>query len=182
MSRLTSDDSAVSELIGYVYTMAISILILSSMMLTSSTMLNGNISNTAQEEAEQVALYFQLAIEDVLNTVRDYPTSFPVVELDVRTQAILHGIDYKINVTESGLKITTVQPRGGSFEVSFPLFPATSIGIISSVDRDNDGIDEACVFGKSLSSSSSYIVVYYDAASKGINLASPASYQDCKPA
>ena len=182
MSRLTSDDSAVSELIGYVYTMSISILILSSIMLTSSTMLNGNISNTAQEEAEQVALYFQLAIEDVLNTVRDYPTSFPVVELDVRTQAILHGIDYKINVTESGLKITTVQPRGGTFEVSFPLFPATSIGIGSSVDRDNDCIDDACVFGKSLSSTSSYIVVYYDAASKGINLASPASYQDCKPA
>ena len=102
MSRLTSDDSAVSELIGYVYTMSISILILSSIMLTSSTMLNGNISNTAQEEAEQVALYFQLAIEDVLNTVRDYPTSFPVIELDVRTQSILHGIDYKINVTESG--------------------------------------------------------------------------------
>ena len=53
MSNLTYDDSAASELIGYVYTASISVLILSSMMLTSSTMLNGNIANTAQEEAEE---------------------------------------------------------------------------------------------------------------------------------
>ena len=58
MSRLTYDDSAASELIGYVYTALISVLILSSMMLTSSTIINGNVSNTAQEEAEQLALYF----------------------------------------------------------------------------------------------------------------------------
>ena len=73
MSRLVLDDSAASQIIGYVYTALISVLILSSMMLTSSTMLNGNITNTAQEEAEQLALYFQLAIEDLLNTVREYP-------------------------------------------------------------------------------------------------------------
>ena len=60
MLRLTSDDSGASQLIGYVYTALISVLILSSMMLTSSTMLNGSVSNTAQEEAEQLALYFQL--------------------------------------------------------------------------------------------------------------------------
>jgi len=53
MSNLAYDDSAASELIGYVYTIAVSILILSSIMLTSTTMLNGNIANTAQEEAEQ---------------------------------------------------------------------------------------------------------------------------------
>ena len=82
MSNLISDDNAASELIGYVYTAAISVLILSSMMLTSSTMLTGNISNTAQEEAEEVALYFQLAIEDLLNTVREYPDSSPVVKLE----------------------------------------------------------------------------------------------------
>ena len=51
MSRLASDDSGASQLIGYVYTALISVLILSSMMLTSSTMLNGSVSNTAQEEA-----------------------------------------------------------------------------------------------------------------------------------
>ena len=56
MSNLAYDDSAASELIGYVYTIAVSILILSSIMLTSTTMLNGNIANTAQEEAEQLAL------------------------------------------------------------------------------------------------------------------------------
>ena len=75
MSPLTYDDSAASQLIGYVYTALISVLILSSMMLTSSTIINGNVSNTAQEEAEQVALYFQLAIEDLLNTVRE-PVSY----------------------------------------------------------------------------------------------------------
>ena len=74
MLRLTSDDSGASQLIGYVYTALISVLILSSMMLTSSTMLNGSVSNTVQEEAEQLALYFQLAVEDLLNTVREYPT------------------------------------------------------------------------------------------------------------
>ena len=73
MSHLTSDDSGASQLIGYVYTALISVLLLSSMMLTSSTMLNGSISNTTQEEAEQLALYFQLAIEDLLNTIREYP-------------------------------------------------------------------------------------------------------------
>ena len=55
MSILASDDNAVSELIGYVYTASISVLILSSMMLTSSTMINGNVTNTAQEDAEQIA-------------------------------------------------------------------------------------------------------------------------------
>ena len=52
MSTLVSDDNAASELIGYVYTATISVLILSSMMLTSSTMINGNVTNTAQEDAE----------------------------------------------------------------------------------------------------------------------------------
>ena len=75
MSTLNYDNSAVSELIGYVYTAAVSVLILSSIMLTSTAMLNGNISNTVQEEAEEVALYFQLAIEDLLNTIREYPDS-----------------------------------------------------------------------------------------------------------
>ncbi len=187
MSTLTSDENAASELIGYVYTASISVLILSSMMLTSSTMLNGNVTNTAQEEAEQVANYLQLAIDDVLNTVRDYPEASPAVKLDLRTEASIHGIDYKINVTESGLKITTIQPRGGSYEVDFPLFPATSIGIISSVEvyefDENDNlklVETKCVFGRSLTSTSSYIVVYYDKTSKGINLAGSDSYQDCK--
>ena len=58
MSPLTYDDSAASQLIGYVYTALISVLVLSPIMLTSSTIINGNVSNTAQEEAEQVALYF----------------------------------------------------------------------------------------------------------------------------
>lgn len=180
MSNLTSDNNAASELIGYVYTAAISVLILSSMMLTSSTMLSGNVGNTAQEESEQVAHYLQLVVEDILNTVRDYPNSSPVITIDLRTEAAIHGIDYKINVTASGLKVTTIQPRGGSFEVDFPLDPATSIGIISSIDKDEDGIDESCVFGRSLTSTSSYIVVYYDDNSEGINLATPSSYQDCK--
>ena len=180
MLNLTSDDNAASELIGYVYTASISVLILSSMMLTSSTMLNGNVTNTAQEEAEQVAHYLQIAVEDILNKLRDYTTASPVEKLELRTESILHGIDYKVNVTENGLKVVTIQPRGGSFEVDFPIFPATSIGIVSSVDKDGDGIDESCVFGRSLTSTSSYIVIYYDETSKGINLATPGSYQDCK--
>ena len=38
MLNLAYDDSAASQLIGYVYTALISVLVLSSMMLTSSTM------------------------------------------------------------------------------------------------------------------------------------------------
>jgi hypothetical protein len=125
MSNLAYDNSAASELIGYVYTIAVSILILSSIMLTSTTMLNGNIANTAQEEAEQLALYFQLSIEDLLTTVREY----------------------KVNGTAGGLKVTTMQPRGGEFEVTFPMSPAIAIETTS---------------GLPLISTSSYIVIYYD--------------------
>ena len=132
MLRLTSDDSGASQLIGYVYTALISVLILSSMMLTSSTMLNGSVSNTAQEEAEQLALYFQLAVEDLLNTVREYPGSSPVMVLDTGIEAINHGIQYKVTGLTTGLKVTTIQPRGGSFEVNFPLAPATSIETTNS--------------------------------------------------
>ena len=158
MSTLTSDDNAASELIGYVYTASISVLILSSMMLTSSTMLNGNITNTAQEDAEQIAHYFQLSIEDLLNTVREYPDSSPVVKIPVGIESIdIKQIKYKVNGTEGGLKITTIQPRGGSFEVTFPLEPATAIQTDS---------------GKSLISTTSYIVAYYDANLKVITLTS----------
>jgi hypothetical protein len=155
MSNLISDDNAASELIGYVYTAAISVLILSSMMLTSSTMLTGNISNTAQEEAEEVALYFQLAIEDLLNTVREYPGSSPVVKLEWGIDSINHGIKYKVNGTENGLKVTTIQPRGGSYEVTFPLAPATAIVTNS---------------GNPLISTTSYIVAYYDDNLKVVKL------------
>ena len=127
MLHLTSDDSGASQLIGYVYTALISVLILSSMMLTSSTMLNGSVSNTAQEEAEQLALYFQLAVEDLLNTIREYPGSTPVMVLDTGIEAINHGIQYKVTGSTTGLKVTTIQPRGGSVEVTFPLTPAVSI-------------------------------------------------------
>ena len=127
MSTLTYDNSAVSELIGYVYTAAVSVLILSSIMLTSTTMLNGNISNTVQEEAEEVALYFQLAIEDLLNTVREYPGSSPSIRLEVAMESINHRIQYEVSGIEGGLKVTTINPRGGSYEVSFPLSPATAI-------------------------------------------------------
>ena len=144
MLRLTSDDSGASQLIGYVYTALISVLILSSMMLTSSTMLNGSVSNTAQEEAEQLALYFQLAVEDLLNTVREYPGSSPVMVLDTGIEAINHGIQYKVTGLTTGLKVTTIQPRGGTFEVDFQLAPATSIETTNSA---------------SLKSTTSYIVI-----------------------
>ena len=157
MLRLTSDDSGASQLIGYVYTALISVLILSSMMLTSSTMLNGSVSNTAQEEAEQLALYFQLAVEDLLNTVREYPGSSPVMVLDTGIEAINHGIQYKVTGLTTGLKVTTVQPRGGSFEVNFPLAPATSIEITNSA---------------SLKSTTSYIVISYDDNLKVVKLTS----------
>jgi len=157
MLRLTSDDSGASQLIGYVYTALISVLILSSMMLTSSTMLNGSVSNTAQEEAEQLALYFQLAVEDLLNTVREYPGSSPVMVLDTGIEAINHGIQYKITGLTSGLKVTTIQPRGGSFEVNFPLAPATSIETTNSA---------------SLKSTTSYIVISYDDNLKVVKLTS----------
>ena len=157
MLRLTSDDSGASQLIGYVYTALISVLILSSMMLTSSTMLNGSVSNTAQEEAEQLALYFQLAVEDLLNTVREYPGSSPVMVLDTGIEAINHGIQYKITGLTTGLKVTTIQPRGGSFEVSFPLAPATSIETTNSA---------------SLKSTTSYIVISYDDNLKVVKLTS----------
>ena len=157
MLRLTSDDSGASQLIGYVYTALISVLILSSMMLTSSTMLNGSVSNTAQEEAEQLALYFQLAVEDLLNTVREYPGSSPVMVLDTGIEAINHGIQYKITGLTTGLKVTTIQPRGGSFEVNFPLAPATSIETTNS---------------ESLKSTTSYIVISYDDNLKVVKLTS----------
>ena len=157
MLRLTSDDSGASQLIGYVYTALISVLILSSMMLTSSTMLNGSVSNTAQEEAEQLALYFQLAVEDLLNTVREYPGSSPVMVLDTGVEAINHGIQYKITGLTTGLKVTTIQPRGGSFEVNFPLAPATSIETTNSA---------------SLKSTTSYIVISYDDNLKVVKLTS----------
>ena len=157
MLRLTSDDSGASQLIGYVYTALISVLILSSMMLTSSTMLNGSVSNTAQEEAEQLALYFQLAVEDLLNTVREYPGSSPVMVLDTGIEAINHGIQYKVTGLTTGLKVTTIQPRGGSFEVNFPLAPATSIETTNSA---------------SLKSTTSYIVLSYDDNLKVVKLTS----------
>jgi len=155
MSNLTYDDSAASELIGYVYTASISVLILSSMMLTSSTMLNGNIANTAQEEAEEIAHYYQLGIEDLLNTVREYPGSSPTIRLEFGIESINHGIQYQVNGTENGLKVTTIQPRGGSFEVTFPLEPATAI------QTDT---------GKSLTSTTSYILAYYDENLKVVKL------------
>jgi len=157
MLHLVSDDSAASQLIGYVYTALISVLILSSMMLTSSTMLNGNISNTAQEEAEQLALHFQLAIEDLLNTVREYPTSSASIALGTGIEAINHGILYKVSGTETGLKVTTTQPRGGTFEVSFPFYPATAITTTNDLP---------------LKSTTSYIVIYYDANLKVVKLTS----------
>mgnify|MGYP001272135274 FL=1 len=157
MLHLTSDDSGASQLIGYVYTALISVLILSSMMLTSSTMLNGSVSNTAQEEAEQLALYFQLAVEDLLNTVREYPGSSPTMVLDIGTEAINHGIQYKITGLSTGLKVTTIQPRGGSFEVNFPLAPAISIETTNSA---------------ALKSTTSYIVISYDVNLKVVKLTS----------
>ena len=157
MLHLTSDDSGASQLIGYVYTALISVLILSSMMLTSSTMLNGSVSNTAQEEAEQLALYFQLAVEDLLNTVREYPGSSPVMTLDTGIEAINHGIQYKVTGSTTGLKVTTIQPRGGSFEVTFPLAPAVSIETTNSA---------------SLKSTTSYIVISYDENLKVVKLTS----------
>ncbi|MFL2940165.1 MAG: hypothetical protein ACJZ37_04565 [Candidatus Poseidoniales archaeon] len=157
MLHLTSDDSGASQLIGYVYTALISVLILSSMMLTSSTMLNGSVSNTAQEEAEQLALYFQLAVEDLLNTVREYPGSSPVMTLDTGIEAINHGIQYKVTGSTTGLKVTTIQPRGGSFEVTFPLAPAVSIETTNSA---------------SLKSTTSYIVISYDENLKVVTLTS----------
>ena len=147
MLNLAYDDEAASQLIGYVYTALISVLVLSSMMLTSSTMINGNVSSTAQEEAEQLALYFQLAIEDLLNTVREHPTASPVITLETGIEALNHGILYKVNGTESGLKVVTYQPRGGSYEVNFPLYPATAI---------------VTKTGLPIKSTTSYIVAYYD--------------------
>jgi len=157
MLRLISDDSGASQLIGYVYTALISVLILSSMMLTSSTMLNGSVSNTAQEEAEQLALYFQLAVEDLLNTIREYPGSSPVITLDTGIEAINHGIQYKVTGSTTGLKVTTIQPRGGSFEVTFPLAPAVLIETPNTV---------------SLKSTTSYIVISYDENLKVVKLTS----------
>ena len=155
MLRLTSDNSGASQLIGYVYTALISVLILSSMMLTSSTMLNGSVSNTAQEEAEQLALYFQLAVEDLLNTIREYPDSSPVMILDTGIESINHGIQYKVTGLTTGLKVTTIQPRGGSFEVTFSLAPAISIETPNT---------------NSLKSTTSYIVIYYDDNLKVVKL------------
>ena len=94
MSTLVSDENAASELIGYVYTATISVLILSSMMLTSSTMINGNVTNTAQEDAEQIAHFYQLAIEDLLNTVREYPDSSPTIRMEFGIESVHHGIQY----------------------------------------------------------------------------------------
>ena len=120
-------------------------------------MLNGSVSNTAQEEAEQLALYFQLAVEDLLNTVREYPGSSPVMTLDTGIEAINHGIQYKVTGSTTGLKVTTIQPRGGSFEVTFALAPAVSIETTNSA---------------SLKSTTSYIVISYDENLKVVTLTS----------
>ena len=155
MLNLTYDDSAASELIGYVYTASISVLILSSMMLTSSTMLNGNIANTAQEEAEEIAHYYQLGIEDLLNTVREYPGSSPTIRLEFGIESINHGIQYQVNGTEMGLQSYYDTASRRSFEVTFPLEPATAI------QTDT---------GKSLTSTTSYILAYYDENLKVVKL------------
>ena len=118
MLHLTSDDSGASQLIGYVYTALISVLLLSSMMLTSSTMLNGSISNTTQEEAEQLALYFQLAIEDLLNTIREYPTSSPVMVLDTGIEAINHNLVVMASNTPGGNKEIIDNTNGVLFNLA----------------------------------------------------------------
>ena len=120
-------------------------------------MLNGSVSNTVQEEAEQLALYFQLAVEDLLNTVREYPDSSPTMVLDTGIEAINHGIQYKVSGLNNGLKVTTIQPRGGSFEVNFPIAPAISIETTDSA---------------ALMSTTSYIVISYDANLKVVKLTS----------
>jgi hypothetical protein len=48
-----------------------------------------------------------------------------------------------------------MQPRGGEFEVTFPLFPATAIETTS---------------GSPLISTTSYIVIYYDESLKVVKL------------
>ena len=118
-------------------------------------LLKGNITNTAQEEAEQLALYFQLAIEDLLNTVREYPASSASITLDTGIEAVNHGILYKVSGTATGLKVTTTQPRGGTFEVSFSFEPATAITTTNDLP---------------LKSTTSYIVIYYDANLKVVKL------------
>ena len=137
MLHLTSDDSGASQLIGYVYTALISVLILSSMMLTSSTMLNVSVSNTAQEEAEQLALYFQLAVEDLLNTIREYPGSTPVMVFRYRNWAINHGIQYKVTGSTTGLKVTTFNLEGAHLRSLF-LDSAVSIETPNSFPKVND--------------------------------------------
>jgi len=90
-----------------------------------------------------------------LTTVREYPDSSPVVKLNTGIESINHGIKYKVNGTTDGLKVTTMQPRGGEFEVTFPLFPATAIETTS---------------GSPLISTTSYIVIYYDESLKVVKL------------
>ena len=98
-----------------------------------------------------------MAVEDLLNTVREYPGSSPVMVLDTGIEAINHGIQYKVTGLTTGLKVTTIQPRGGSFEVNFPLAPATSIETANSA---------------SLKSTTSYIVISYDDNLKVVKLTS----------
>ena len=69
------------------------------------------------------------------------------IQLDTGIESINHGIKYKINGTAGGLKVTTMQPRGGEFEVTFPMSPAIAIETTS---------------GLPLISTTSYIVIYYD--------------------
>ena len=72
--------------------------ILSSIMLTSTTMLNGNMANTAQEEAEQLALYFQLSVEDLLDMPEHIMKIYwrnPEIDVDELSKA-LKGVDQSI--------------------------------------------------------------------------------------
>ena len=66
--------------------------------------------------------------------------------LETGVEAINHGIQYKVTGLTTGLKVTTIQPRGGSFEVNFPLAP-------TSIETTNSA---------SLKSTTSYIVISYD--------------------
>ena len=76
--------------------------------------------------------------------------------LDTGIEAINHNILYKVTGTSTGLKVTTIQPRGGSYEVTFSLSPAVAIVTSNS---------------QPLESTTSYIVISYDDNLKVVNLA-----------
>ncbi len=148
MYRLDCAESGAQE-IGFIYTSLLAVLLLSAVTMAVAEVLKGNHTFTAQEEVEQVGVRLQQLVEELLAMVRAYPGIDATLSIPAATEE--HGVLYTVIGTETGLKVVSKAPVGGRYTADFPLAPATAI--------------EGKVY-----SSTSYIVVQYDATSQVVTL------------